>query len=121
MKPYKILNDFTGSQTGTDGPHYFKAGTVAELSNSLAETVLKEGWAEPHVPEKQEAAPARADQRDTKVTGPDETKPFDITTLDEKGLVKFAKDNFGLKLNAKVGKDALLKAIEEHAADKAAA
>lgn len=43
MKPYLILKTFRGSQTGTDS-HEFLEGTTRELSDSLATTVLKEGW-----------------------------------------------------------------------------
>ena len=44
MKPHRILKSFPGSQTGHDH-HHFEKGTVAHLSDSLAEIVVKEGWA----------------------------------------------------------------------------
>ena len=44
MKEYNILKDFKGSQNHHDH-HQFKAGTVAELSDSLAEVALKAGFA----------------------------------------------------------------------------
>lgn len=44
MKLYDILKDFPGSQDGSTTEH-FKAGTRAELSDYLAEIVVREGWA----------------------------------------------------------------------------
>lgn len=44
MKLYDILKDFPGSQDGTT-TEQFKAGTQAELSDYLAEIVVREGWA----------------------------------------------------------------------------
>lgn len=73
MKPYHILKDFTGSQTGNDGPFQFTAGTVAELSDSLAEVVMKEGWAKPA------AKVETAETRETKVIEPKEAKADEET------------------------------------------
>lgn len=115
MKAHRILKDFNGSQTGNDF-RAFKAGEVADLSDDLARIAVGEGWAELATQK-----PNTAVERETKVTGPEETKPFDITTLDEKALVKFAKDSFKLKLDPKLSKDELLAAIEAHTAEKTAA
>lgn len=65
MKPHSITKTFQGSQTGTDGPFTFEAGSVADLSDSLAEIAVKEGWAKP----------AKVEDRETKVVEPEETKP----------------------------------------------
>lgn len=43
---YDILKDFPGSQDGRFTEH-FMAGTQAELSDYLAEIVVREGWARP--------------------------------------------------------------------------
>lgn len=43
---HDILKDFPGSQDGTR-TEQFKAGTQAELSDYLAEIVVREGWAKP--------------------------------------------------------------------------
>jgi hypothetical protein len=73
MKPYRILKDFNGSQTGIDF-HSFEAGTVANLSDSLAEVVLKEGLVEPVAADGKKSSPQAA-SRETKVIAPAETKP----------------------------------------------
>ena len=43
---HEILKDFPGSQDGTK-TEQFKAGTQVELSDYLAEIVVREGWARP--------------------------------------------------------------------------
>ena len=43
MKPYHILRAFDGSQSGND-KQSFVAGTVDQLSDSLATIAVKEGW-----------------------------------------------------------------------------
>jgi len=45
MKKYKILKDFKGSPNGSTVVQYIKGETV-ELTDSLAEAVIPEGWAE---------------------------------------------------------------------------
>jgi hypothetical protein len=45
MKLYRILSTFNGSQAGAH-VETFTAGTEAELSESLAEVAVSEGWAE---------------------------------------------------------------------------
>lgn len=70
MKHYRILKTFKGNQTGNGETQEFMADTVALLSDSLAEVVVKEGWAELALPKE-----PPAETRETKVTGPDETKP----------------------------------------------
>lgn len=74
-KPYKVLKDFAGSQTGNDGPHRFLAGTAAGLTDHLAEVALKEGYVEPADGTEPARPSAPAEGRETKVTGPEETKP----------------------------------------------
>jgi hypothetical protein len=59
MKPHRILKGFHGSQNGHDA-HYFEAGTVRDLSDSLAEIVVREGWAKPHSAEIAAAEAARS-------------------------------------------------------------
>src|SRR5882757_3985651 len=74
MKPHRILKSFPGAQ---DGNHTetFEAGTTRHLSAALAAVVVPEGWAEPHdEAEKVEHAASPAEDRDTKVVTPDETK-----------------------------------------------
>lgn len=75
MKTYDILKDFTGSQTGNDGPFQFTAGTQAELSNHLAEVAVKEKWATLAEPKKVEKPAAPVESRETKIEAPEETKP----------------------------------------------
>ncbi len=70
MKPHRILRTFSGSQHGNDGPHHFAAGTEAHLSDDLARIALGQGWVEPV-----EGHAAKAEDRDTKVIDPEETKP----------------------------------------------
>lgn len=43
---YEILKDFLGSPDGRFAVQYF-AGTNSELTDSLAEVAVKEGWAKP--------------------------------------------------------------------------
>lgn len=86
MKQHHILISFNGSQTGADECQ-FEAGTTAALSDSLAAVVVPEGWAEPVAPdvlaggphpkliETPEAPNELVEHRETKVTGPTETKP----------------------------------------------
>ncbi len=91
MKDYLVLKDFNGSQSGLDF-HRFTAGTTAKLSTSLATAALAEGWVKPHdgkaepthtpapTPEptpEPEVVPAETPEeaRETKVSGPEETKP----------------------------------------------
>jgi hypothetical protein len=76
MKPHRILKSFKGSHEGHI-THLFEADTVAPLSDSLAAIVVKEGWAEP------EESPA--EEREMKVTGPDETKSEDDKPKKKKG------------------------------------
>lgn len=45
---YDILKDFKGSQDGRFAEQ-FTAGTQAELSDYLADIVVREGWAKPVV------------------------------------------------------------------------
>lgn len=47
---HDILKDFKGSQDGRFSTQ-FKAGTQAELSDSLAPVAVKEGWARPARPQ----------------------------------------------------------------------
>jgi hypothetical protein len=80
MKPYRVLRHFAGNQTGNGETEYFKEGTTAMLSDHLAEVVLKAGHVEPAEPKKASEpaltpALAPAEDRETKVTGPEETKP----------------------------------------------
>jgi hypothetical protein len=87
MKLYDILKDFNGSQTGHDF-QAFKAGTTANLSDSLAAIAVKEGWVKPIavggivpmakpvlVGETPSEQTVPADDRETKVTAPEESKP----------------------------------------------
>jgi hypothetical protein len=75
MKPHKILKTFNGSQ---DGHHTeaFIAGTVRDISDSLAAIVVKEAWAEPLQP--------TPEDRDTKVIESYETKPEPTKFLKKK-------------------------------------
>lgn len=43
---YEIIKDFSGSQDGRF-TEKFKAGTEADLSDYLADIVVREGWARP--------------------------------------------------------------------------
>ena len=43
---HDILKDFPGSQDGRHTEH-FKAGTQADLSDSLAAVAVREGWVRP--------------------------------------------------------------------------
>jgi hypothetical protein len=84
MKPHRILTSFKGNQTGIGETEEFEAGTVRDLSDHLAENVVRAGWAEPlatgdvapepdSLPFVGETPPEQT--RETKVTGPQETKP----------------------------------------------
>src|SRR5690349_15440960 len=42
-----------------------------------------------------------------------ETKPFEISKLNKKQLIAFAKDNFGLELDEDIKKEEMLVAIEK--------
>ncbi len=92
MKPHTILKSFNGSQTGHDFQQ-FQAGSVADLSRDLAAIAVKEGWAEPYatggivppskpllVGEVPSESTIPAENRETKVVGPEETK---VVTPDE--------------------------------------
>jgi hypothetical protein len=99
MKPYHILKDFKGTQTGLGDGEHFAAGTTSMLSDHLAEVALKAGYVKPAEPDALEGGPhpelnadpdapdelveGTADDRETKVTEPEETKP---------GKVKAKKD-----------------------------
>lgn len=89
MKDYLILKDFTGSQTGIDSD-VFVAGTTRKLSDALVQAlggpasgfVKEAGKAAKEIATAQtELADAVLDTiadpetRETKVTGPTETKP----------------------------------------------
>lgn len=88
MKAHLILKDFHGSQTGHDF-NAFKAGETAPLSASLAAIAVSEGWAKPVEEAAKEIAKApkeladavldvveeaHAEDRETKVEAPTETK-----------------------------------------------
>lgn len=88
MQEYLILKDCTGSQTGHDF-NQFTAGTTAKLSDDLAAAFLKEGWAKPVEKAAADIAKAPAElahavletiveARETKVMGPEETKPAEL-------------------------------------------
>lgn len=115
MKPHRILKTFNGSQHGNDF-NTFPEGEVHPLSDDLAAIAVKEGWAVEHV----ENDNPKAKDRETKVTGPEEGKPLDLTKLNKKQIVEFAKDNFGIELDEAMKKEELLAAIEAHTAEKAA-
>src|SRR3954452_1554345 len=92
MKLHHIHKDFKGTQDGQHDYREFKAGEIAPLSPGLAAIVVREGWAEPHTPDVLSGGPhpkldvepdapnvhveSMADHRETKVTGPEETKPL---------------------------------------------
>lgn len=57
---YRILKDFKGSPDGRYAVQY-RAGEDAELTDSLAEVALAEGWAAPI----KEAPPAPAEKKKT--------------------------------------------------------
>jgi hypothetical protein len=118
MKPHRILKTFDGNQTGTGPNERFVEGTVADLSDHLAEVAVKGGLAEPVTGE---AGQKQPDGRETKVAGPQETKPLDITKLNKKQILEFAKANHGLDLDESLKKDELLAAIDKQVAEKAAA
>lgn len=46
MKPYKILQSFKGSQDGIRVED-FEEGQIKDLSDSLSDIAITEGWAEP--------------------------------------------------------------------------
>ncbi|MCE9566356.1 MAG: hypothetical protein K8U57_30400 [Planctomycetes bacterium] len=120
MKPYHILKDFNGSQTGHDF-HQFKAGTTSPLSDSLAAIAVGEGWAKAADPVPSKVVtlqpPLTGDtqevtlpeDRETKVVGPEETKVTEpAETKPAKPLIKMSKAElaahamtaFGLELVA---------------------
>jgi hypothetical protein len=47
MKPHKILKSFSGNQSGYGPTEQFEEGTVANLSDHLAEVVVAAGFAKP--------------------------------------------------------------------------
>jgi hypothetical protein len=119
MKPYRILKTFKGSQTGLDGPYLFTEGTVAELSDHLAQVMLRAGYVKPAVSKEvarqiaevaapvvglkepvpegnlEEAIANPTEIRETKVTGPEETKP--LSEMSFKELKDLAKER-GVKV-----------------------
>jgi hypothetical protein len=123
MKPHLILNDFTGSQTGLDF-HQFAAGTTARLSDDLAAQAVAQGWAKEvvdladvvvdvtgrdrPVPEGEldevlaiegDDKPLLAENRETKVIEPAETKPAKpLAKMSKAELVTHAMTVHGLEL-----------------------
>ena len=119
MKSYLILKSFTGSQNGIDSES-FVAGTTRHLSDSLvaalggpaggvikpAEQAAAEIAKAPHalaeaVLESIEDAetPPDPNARETKVTGPEETKPAKpLTKMSKAELVTHALTAHGLEL-----------------------
>ncbi|WP_020474558.1 hypothetical protein [Zavarzinella formosa] len=94
MKPHHILTGFKGSQDGHGDGQEFVAGTTAHLSNDLARIAVGEGWAKPLATGGVVTQPERlplvgetpsetvipddappAEDRETKVVEPEETKP----------------------------------------------
>ena len=100
MKPHKIIKTFSGSQTGHDHDAFI-AGDVRHLSDDLAAIVVKEGWAVPH----DDSSPLT---RETKVVGPEETKP--LADLSFKDLTAIAKEK-GIAVKPGMSKVALLEAL----------
>lgn len=102
MKPYNILKDFQGSQTGVDALNLFKAGTQAELSDYLAAVVVPAGLAspvkQPEYTDTQEAVSTPAEQRETKVETPEEVKAVNLDKMTKVELVTYAKTEFDLDL-----------------------
>jgi hypothetical protein len=71
MKPHRIIKKFKGTQTGHGDGEVFEPGPEPVLlSDSLAETAVKAGFAKPHV----DHAASPAESRETKVVAPDEVK-----------------------------------------------
>jgi len=117
MKLHHILKDFHGSQTGHDF-QVFKADTTAPLSDSLAVIAVGEGWAKPAEPDTLVGGPhpklavepdapiVLVEHRETKVTGPDETKP-DLAALSQKELLALAKER-GIPVKFGTKKEAVL-------------
>ena len=130
MKPYRILRTFAGNQTGNGETEHFMEGTVRNLTDHLAEVVLKEGWVKQAssseyletvtadvvgldgpVPEGnlEEDIANPAEIRETKVTGPEETKP-DLSSMKHKELVNLAKER---GINSKgMNTEALIEALK---------
>lgn len=86
MKPHYIKQTFKGTQDGQHDCHEFIAGTTEPLSKGLAAIVVKEGWAELATPKHEPISsevetvfhndePVKAEDRETKVIVPEETKP----------------------------------------------
>lgn len=131
MKPYRILKDFAGNQTGNGQTEYFKAGTVRDLTDHLAEVVLKEKWVEPVAA--QVPAPPQdpvievegilhAEARETKVVEPEETKTTKpLAKMSKAELVTHALDTYGMELvpDTMTVKQ-MIAAIEEQASKTAA-
>ena len=105
MKPHRIHKSFRGSQDGINTEH-FEAGTVRNLSPSLAAIVVKEGWADAHS--------SKAEDRETKVIEPEETKAEALDTMAYKDLLALAKDR-GITMQPGMKKEALIKALQEAA------
>lgn len=83
MKPYRIKKAFSGNQTGYGDTEHFVEGTIAQITDTLAEIALKEGWIEIASIEPRklsdgemlEEVEAPAGEYATKVIEPEETKP----------------------------------------------
>lgn len=131
MKEYLILKDFTGSQTGLDTDEFI-AGTTRKLSDSLVQALG--GTASGYLKEPGKAAKdiaaapkeladavldtiADPESRETKVTGPAETKPAKpLSKMSKAELVAHALQH-GLELvpDSMTAKE-MITAIEAHTA-----
>src|SRR4051794_3539468 len=119
MKPYRILKDFKGTQDGQHDCIEFKEGKVEPLSPGLAAIVVREGWAElatradmiatREPVAKPDEPNDHMEARETKVTGPEETKP--IAAMKHKDLVKLAKAK-GIPVKIGMKTDELLAALQ---------
>lgn len=110
----KMLKTTLGCDDGVVLPATYFEGKEYEIGESLLAAFIDMGVVElagdDHA--------GGAETRESKVGGPEETKPFDITKLNKKQLVTFAKDNFGLELDESEKKDDLLAAIAKAADDQ---
>ncbi|WP_152051819.1 hypothetical protein [Tautonia marina] len=105
----KMLKTLAGVDEGKVYPETYREGQEYAVGEDLLRCFVDLGGVElVDAP----TSTGKAHSRETKVGGPDETKPFDITKLNKKQIVQFAKDNFNLELNEEDKKDDLLAAIE---------
>lgn len=104
MQKVKMLKTLHGVLAGEVYPRVFEQGKEYEINDSLVLGFMEQGGCELVSAEGPE-------KRETKVTGPDETKPLDLNTLKQPELLSIAKQH-GLELKANTSKKDIIAAIE---------